>query len=447
MGKEMHLGRKLTRQDFLLLSVSAGAGFALTGCGGGQQNNPAAQGGGGGKSYDGPKVELAFWNGFTGGDGPYMRKLVERFNAEHDNINVKMNAIVWDEFYQKLPTATAVGEGPQVAALHNFQMGTMAARGVASPLGDVAEALNLSEDDFPAAVWDAGIYDGQRYGIPLDVLPFGLFYNKKLLQRAGLDPNKPPHTRDELTEALDRLKEEGIKGLWIEPGPPTVAWIFQSVLPQFGGTLFNSDRTEATFNSDAGVEALSWMTSLVEQGYSPKNVGSGSAFIAFQNGENAFYWSGGWNINPFKETQGLEFGVAPPPRIGSELATWAASHNFVLPRQQSQDANKLQASRVFVNWMSRNSAEWAKAGQVPANETVRESKEFQSLEYVPVLAKTLEYAQFSPVLPGYDVIENNALAPALNDAVLLNVEPKPALDQAAKEANSLLEENREKYQE
>ena len=67
--------RRLTRQEFLLLGVGAGAGLALAGCGGGPQDNPAVQGaaGGGGKEYNGPKVDLAFWNGFTGGDGPYMR--------------------------------------------------------------------------------------------------------------------------------------------------------------------------------------------------------------------------------------------------------------------------------------------------------------------------------------------------------------------------------------
>ncbi len=62
MSEQRFDGRELNRRDFL----------ALAGCGGGPQNNPAAQGGiggGGGKEYNGPKVNLEFWNGFTGGDG------------------------------------------------------------------------------------------------------------------------------------------------------------------------------------------------------------------------------------------------------------------------------------------------------------------------------------------------------------------------------------------
>ncbi len=91
MGERGSVLRRLTRQQFLALGAGAGAGLVLAGCGGGPQNNPAVQGsggGGGGKTYDGPNVELAFWNGFTGGDGPFMRQLVEDFMAEHDNIAI-----------------------------------------------------------------------------------------------------------------------------------------------------------------------------------------------------------------------------------------------------------------------------------------------------------------------------------------------------------------------
>lgn len=437
----------LSRKAFLRVSLGVGAMLLIPGCGGSQDGPAAGQdGSGGGKGYDGPNVDLAFWNGFTGGDGPIMRKLVQQFNSEHDNINVKMNAIVWAEYYQKLPSAVAAGEGPDIGIVHNFNMGTVAARGVITPLDDVAEALGYTEQDFAPAVWQAGIYDGQRYGIPLDVIPFGFFYNKTLLERAGGDPDNPPQTRDELEDILEELKAQGTKGFWVDPNPPIAVWLFQSILPQFGGSLFNSEATRATFNSDAGVEALGWMMSLVERGYSPKNVGADSSTISFQNDNNAFYWSGGWNITPFKEVENLRFGVAEPPQIGPELATWAASHNFVLPRKRNQNENKQEASRVFLNWILRHSAGWAEAGQVPARKSVRESEEFQNLEYVPVFAKTLPYANFSPVLPGYDAIENNALGPALNDALLLNTAPDTALNEAARTADQLLEENRRKYE-
>ncbi len=441
-------GRRLTRQDFLLLSAGAGAGLVLAGCGGGPQDNPAVQGaaGDGGKTYNGPKVDLAFWNGFTGGDGPYMQQLVEEFSAQNKKINVSMNTVEWADYYQKVPSAVATGEGPDVGIMHADQLGTNAARGVVIPLDDVANALGLKESDFAPVVWNAGIYNNQRYGIPLDIHPLGFYYNKGTMERAGLDPNNPPQTKDDYEAALEEFKGAGIEGHWISPFPFTGVLTFMSLLWQFGGDLYNADVTEATFNSDAGVQALEWMVSLVEKGYSPKNVAQDAEFTAFQNGDNAFMWNGIWNINPLNDVKGLEWGVAPLPQIGQEKGAWAGSHNFVILNKRPLDNNKVQASKVFINWISQRSIEWAKAGQIPARKSVRESQEFQNLEEQSTLAQQVPYVHFVPAVPGIADVQPTTFDRAVNEAVLLKTEPKPALDAAAERANQLLEENRQKYQ-
>jgi multiple sugar transport system substrate-binding protein len=440
--------RRLTRQEFLLLGVGAGAGLALAGCGGGPQNNPAVQGsqGGGGRTYDGPKVELAFWNGFTGGDGPFMRELVEQFSAEHDNINVSMNTIEWVKYYQNVPAAVRSGQGPDVGIMHSDQLGTNAARGVIIPLDDVAQALGLKESDFAPLVWQAGIYNNQRFGIPLDMHPLGLYYNKAVMEEAGLDPNSPPQTREDYEAALQELKSNGVEGSWVSPFPFTGVLQWESLLFQFGGSLYNEDVTQATFNSDAGVEALTWMVDLVKNGHSPKNVAQDAEYVAFQNGQNALHWNGIWQINAFKEVDDLEWGVAPVPQIGSEKGVWSGSHNFVIMNRTPPDENKQQAARVFINWVSQRSIEWAKAGQIPARNSVRESQEFQNLQEQSTLAQQVDYVTFVPPVPGIGDVQPTTFDQAVNEAVLLKKAPKTALDEAAARANQLLEENRQKYQ-
>ncbi len=441
--------RRLTRQEFLLLGAGAGTGLLLTGCGGGPQNNPAVQGGGaggGGKTYDGPKVDLAFWNGFTGGDGPFMRQLVEEFSTQHDNINVKMNTVEWENYYQQVPAAVRSGQGPDVAIMHSDQLGTNAVRGVILPLDDVASALGLKEGDFAPLVWQAGIYNNQRYGIPLDMHPLGLYYNKSLMEQAGLDPNSPPQTREEYEAALEEFKKSGIQGSWVSPFPFTGVLQWESLLWQFGGDLYNEDVTQATFNSEAGVEALTWMVDHVREGYSPQNVAQDAEFVAFQNGKNALHWNGIWHINTFKEIEDLDWGVAPVPQIGSEKATWSGSHNFVIMNKQPLDDNKVQASKVFINWISQQSMEWARAGQIPARKSVRESQEFQSLEEQSTLAQQVDYVHFVPPVPGIADVQLGSFDQAVNQAILLKQEPKPALDDAASRANPLLEETRQHYQ-
>jgi multiple sugar transport system substrate-binding protein len=437
-------GRVLTRQDFLLLSAGASAGLALAGCGGSQSDLESA--GSGGKSYNGPKVNLSFWNGFTGGDGPYMQKLVDQFNSEQKKINVSMNTLEWETYYQKVPSAVQSGKGPDLGIMHIDQLPTNAARGVVLALDDVAKALDLKESDFVPIVWQGGLYKGKRYGIPLDVHPLGLYYNRTTMEKGGLDPDNPPQTNDAYMAALEQLKGNGIEGSWVSPFLFTGGLTFQALIYQFGGELYNADATKATFNSEAGVNALSWMVDLVKEGYSPKNVAQDAELTAFQNGDNAFMWNGIWNINPLDDVKGLDWGAAPLPRIGSQKGAWAGSHNFVIMNKRGQDANMVAASKVFINWVSSHSEEWAKAGQVPARNSVRDSKAFKDLEWQPVFAEEISYVNFTPPVPGIADVYTGSLDPAINEAVLLKKEPQAALDEAASKADQLLEENQQKYQ-
>jgi multiple sugar transport system substrate-binding protein len=326
------------------------------------------------------------------------------------------------------------------------QLATNAARAVIIPLDDVANALGLKEGDFAPVVWNAGIYNNQRYGIPLDMHPFGLYYNKTLMEKAGLDPNKPPQTSEEYVAALQEFKKSGIQGSWVSPFLFTGTFQWQSMLWQFGGDLYNEDVTKATFNSDAGVEALTWMVDLVKNGHSPKNVAQDAENVAFQNDKNALLWNGIWMINIYKQVKGLEWGVAPVPQIGPEKGVWANSHNIVIMNKQPLDDNKVQASKVFINWISQRSIEWAKAGQVPARRSVRESQEFNALEEQAQLAQQVPYMHFVPPVPGIADVQTTTFELAVNEAVLLKKEPKAALDEAASRADQLLEENRQKYQ-
>ena len=138
----------LTRRGFLTTSLGAAATIGLAACGAGSAGvpggNQAPSGGGGAEGYDGPAVTLTFWNGFTGGDGPIMKKLVQQFMTEHENIKVTMNTLQWADYYAKLPSAVTAGKGPDVAIMHVDSVATNAARRVIQPLDDVATALKLT---------------------------------------------------------------------------------------------------------------------------------------------------------------------------------------------------------------------------------------------------------------------------------------------------------------
>ncbi|BAL89640.1 putative ABC transporter substrate-binding protein [Actinoplanes missouriensis 431] len=438
----------LTRRGALGLGAGAGTAILLSACGdsgpnekvtgGGPNAAPAAT------AYTGPNVSLAFWNGFTGGDGAFMKTLIDQFNTEHQNIKVSMNVYQWADYYQKVPAAVSSGNGPDLGIMHVDSVATNAARGVILPLDDLAASLSLTEDDFSPPVWQAGVYNQKRYGIPLDVHPLGLFYNKTVMEKAGLDPEKPPATADEYLTALDKLKSAGVQGSWATPFQFTGSMWFHSLLWQFGGDLFDAGAQKATFAQDPGVQALTWYTDLVRKGYSPRNVAQDADLVALRNGKNALNWNGIWTINTLSEDKNLQWGAAPVPQIGTQKAVWAGSHQFVQFKQRSQDDNKLTAGKVFINWISQKSLEWAKGGQVPARKDVRESAEFKALPAQAALAQQIDYVHYPPSVPGIgDAL--NTVVTAVNESVLLRKEPAKALSDAAAKADQILEQNRKKY--
>jgi multiple sugar transport system substrate-binding protein len=451
MGKDRSTNQgPLSRRQFLGLGAGAGAGMLLAACGGGTSTPPGAGGGGGGggqfgegKDYTGPNVSLAFWNGFTGGDGPFMRKLVDQFNGEHPNIKVSMNVLQWADFYPKVPTAVSSGNGPDIAIMHIDSLATNAARRVIIPVDDVATVLELQEDDFAPAVWQAGVYKDQRYGLPLDVHPLLFYYNTAELQKAGL--SEPPKDRAGFEAALKEMKGAGVQNpFWVTSTWPAHL-IWWSLIHQFGGEPYSADGSQAQFNSDAGVEALTWMTSNIQQGYSPKNVANDAQAIAFRQGKNALTWDGIWMMNEWEKVKSLEWGAAPFPQIGSQPAVWASSHNFVVTSQAQKEPNKLQASKVFISWISDHSIDWAKAGQIAARASVRESPEFQALKTQQVAAQELDYVKFPPAVPGIGDLTAPTFELAVNEAVLGKKSPKAALDDATQKASQLLTANKKKY--
>ncbi|RAO61202.1 ABC transporter substrate-binding protein [Micromonospora saelicesensis] len=436
----------MSRRRLLGLGLGLGAAASLTlaGCGGGDDNASGPAAGNGGKEYTGPKVDLKLWNGFTGGDGEIFKTLVNQFNTEHKNIAVSVATYQWEDYYNKLPGAASSGNGPDIAVMHMDQLATFAARGVITELDDVAKNLELAEGDFAPTVWKGGLYNNKRYGIPLDMHPLGFYYNKTVMQKAGLDPNKPPTTKDDYVAALTELKKAGIQGFWVSPFQFTGGMTFYSLLNQWGATLFDADVAKATFNSDPAVEACTWLVDMIKQGFSPANVGQDADYLSFKSGKNAFTWNGIWQINDLKKSPDVQWGVAPLPQIGSKPAAWANSHNFTIVKQRANDANKVSGAKVFINWLSEHSLDWAKGGQVPARKAVREGAEFKALPEISSLAPELEYAAFPPAAPGLGEVMTTFYN-SFNEAALGKKSPKQALDDGVAKANKQLEDNRKKY--
>jgi multiple sugar transport system substrate-binding protein len=436
----------LSRRGFLALGGGAGAAALLAACGGGKSASDAAQGAASPSGtftagYNGPAVTLSYWNGFTGGDGPFMKKLVAQFMKENPKITVQSNTIEWAQYYQRLPAAVTAGKGPDVGAMHLDQLATNAARKVIVPVDDLAKSLGLTEADFTPEVWQAGIYKGARYGIPLDVHSLAMYYNTDQFKKAKVEA--APKDDASLQDALSKLKGAGIPSPFWMPTRWPAHLMFLSLLWQNEGEPYAADGSKATFDSDAGVKALTWMRSVVDKGYSPANVAIDSQYVAFKNQKLAVTWDGIWQINDLNAAK-LPYELAPLPVIGSTNAVWANSHNFYLTKQASEDPNRLQAAKVFVDWISKKSAEWAGAGMVPARKSVRETPAVQDSTQGPI-AKEIAQLKFLPPVPGLGDVQSQTLEIAVANAILGKQSPSAALKDAASKATKLMQANQKKF--
>jgi multiple sugar transport system substrate-binding protein len=388
-----------------------------------------------------PFVELSYWNPFTGPDGPFMGEMVDQFNAEHENINVTMNSQA--DYYTQLTTAAASGTLPDVAIVHADQVATQAFRNVLGPIDDVVGAMDISGDDFPDAVWAAGEINGTRYAIPLDIHPMTMFYNADLFEQYGVA--EAPTTREEFEQAAASMTADGNYGFMITTGFP-VAQIFQQLLHQFGGSEFNEAGTEVTWNSEAGVQALEWMRNAQQQ-YSEQNLEVDAELNAFRSGNAGMVWNGIWQTTNLTGEGVLFEGVATAvPQIGPEPAVWAGSHQLTVPIQPGEiDECRQAAIGTFIQYMLDNSVTWARAGQIPASNAVRQSAEFQEVSPQAQIAPSVENAIFPPSVPGI----TDALGP-MGEAVsaVMSGEAtdiQATLDSAAQRGNQILEENRQTY--
>jgi multiple sugar transport system substrate-binding protein len=325
--------------------------------------------------------------------------------------------------------------------MHMDQLATNAVRNVIVPVDDVADSLGLQESDFSAEVWKAGIYQDKRYGIPLDVHSLAMYWRTDAAEKAGVDG--PPTDAESFDALLQDLQKSGSEQPFWMPTKWPSHLMFLSLLWQNGGEPYAEDGASATFDSEEGIAALTWQVEQITKGYSPKNVAIDTQYLGFKNGKVAVTWDGIWQINDLKEND-TPFGIAAIPTIGDSFAVWANSHNFFVTRQATQDDNKYDAARVFIDWMSKQSADWAGAGMIPARTSVRESAGVQSTTQAPV-AEQIDGMRFLPAVPGLGQVQTATLEVAVNEATLLKKPPADALREAAAQASEQMQANLEKF--
>jgi multiple sugar transport system substrate-binding protein len=375
--------------------------------------------GGSGSTDSGQKVTLTFWNGFTGPDRPAVEGLVKKWNDTHPNVQIQMDITPWDSLLQKLPSSLSTGQGPDLMGVSFTYMPQYAAAGYLKDLTPYMQAgSDLDPANFSQGLVDVMKYNGKFYGAPMNYATLLMYYNKDMFKDAGLDPDKPPATWDEWTDALKKLSKTGANGQQYGigigehdtiPNWPILMW-------GNGGDVIKDGKP--ALSDPKSVEALKkWSDLVTKDKISPTGLTGAEADKLFETKKSAMDISGPWLTSGF-EKDGLNFDVAPIPAGPAGPVTLSDS---VLMMVNDKSKNADQAVEFVKFWNSKDSQiYWSQGSGFPAARLdLAKDPEIAKNKWVPKFAAVAPNARF--YLPGqtkYSQIDTEVFVPMIQQITL-----------------------------
>ncbi len=222
------------------------------------------------------QTRITFWHVWDGARLPLIDRLVADFEAKNPDIKVQAELVSQQGLMEKYLTAIAGGTPPDVIQVNASFFPAFADRGALVSLEPyiVRDGLDPSAV-FYASEYDAFVWDGQAYGLPLDVSGSYLyFWDKDQFAEAGLDPERPPRTWDELEEFAKKLTVKNPDGSFERIGfhaaavsnSPFLVWLYLN-----SGRMYSDDIKEVRFDGAEGIEAMEWIVGLADRLYGGYN--------------------------------------------------------------------------------------------------------------------------------------------------------------------------------
>ncbi len=353
------------------------------------------------------KTHIRYWYIVGAQDAvPYHAR---RFNEVQDSVVVEATPIPWNEHEKKILTAVLSGDPPDVVSQF-VPVVKWASRLALTPLDGFIESTGFDTTQLFPALWSEMGWQGQTFAIPIQSTSYALFYNKALFREAGLDPERPPETWDELEDAARRLTRRGPNGRLTQVGfvpdygnlPTTqlMAW-------QQDAVFLSPDGRTVTLDTPPMRQALGWIADF----YAAYGVDDLKAFTAglgsadqhgFLSGRigmavlDLSYLDQAARYNP-----DLEVGVAPIPTFpGRPPASSAGSWWLAIPRGAAHP----EAAWAFMQFAVQRQIQLEEVAATdedlfPANRFAATDPSFLTSPEMAVFAAQMEVAHSPTVVP------------------------------------------------
>ena len=268
---------------------------------------------------------------------------IDAFEKEYPNITVEPSTNVWDGLTFSAQLAGKTIEDVIEVPLTEPQ--GLIARGQVVPITDQLADWEHYGELNPQALEPLSDEDGEIYGLPRSLFAQGLVYNRALFEAAGLDPDSPPTTWDEVREYADQINEAtGKPGFLMQSIENQGGWQLSILTYAFGGDIQTADGDTyvSAFNDEPTADALQMLSDMRW-----KDASIGSNILNNQNdiirqfaaGEVGMYMGTPGTYRLAKVNFGMpntdDFGITSMPQVGDTNATLTGGQVLMVPASVS----------------------------------------------------------------------------------------------------------------
>jgi len=420
-----------------IAAVAAIASLSVAGCSSSSEQSPSASGTAGGDTLTGT---VTYWHAYSA-DSPEVSTLedtiIPAFEKLHPGVTVEDVPVPYDELHQKLVTAVAGEQLPDLVRADIGWVPELANLGVLEPVSDtMPDFQDLADKVFPGTL-ATNLWKGTYYGLPLDTNTRVMLYDASFFEKAGV---AVPTTVDQLKAAAPALKSAGAYAFADNgaSGWNVLPWIWSA-----GGDITDADVTKSTgyLNSAASVKGVQTLVDLFNSGYMPDIILGGEGGLATSDGlatnKYATILDGPW-MYPIFAGQYPDFTVSAsqvPAGDGGSISV-VGGEDIVLTKQSQ---NK-EAAMEFMRYLLSEDAQlaMAKVGQMPVLSDLGDQLSAINAYYAPFVEQ-LQTAKPRPVTPAWTQIDT-ILQDEIRAAFRGEKTVQEALDSAASQADVLLAE-------
>ncbi|WP_032122071.1 ABC transporter substrate-binding protein [Clostridium amazonitimonense] len=412
-------------------------------------------------SAGGKTTEIVFWHSMGGVGGESINKMVEDFNNSQSNIKVTAQYQgSYDDAINKMKSAQQGNAGPDVMQLYDIGTRWMIDSTYATPIQKFIDAEKFDISSLEPNLLGYYTVNDKLYSMPFNSSTPILYYNKDAFKEAGLDPEKPPKTFDEIKEISQKLTKKDADGKVSQYGYSMAiyGWFVEQLIAKQGQTYANNEngRKDKATNVDfdkngSAVKVFKLWKELFDSGnfgnFGRKTSDTQNAFIA---GKTAIMIDSTSVLNSvMKGINGnFEVGTAFLPKLSEGDKGGVSIGGGSLWIMDKKDEAKQKSAFEFVKFMvsSEQQVFWNKStGYFPVTKKAYDSAELkETLTKYPQFQTAIDQLHESPLESRGALL---GVFPEARQTIETNIEsmlqgkmsPEEAVENSAKTINAAIE--------